>query len=329
VKILVIHTFGLGDMIMFTPTLEKLFELYPEAEVDFVIFQEAASFPIEKADQINRIYRSSYRIRDLLSILIKLRVQKYDISLVTSGTSAYKAGIFSFLIGAKERIGEYKSWVESLFYTKAIKYIENIHRVENNYKLLCDEEVKHRVKIYGIKKAQRVDKKIRVGIHPGSNPLFKKKRWAKENYVTFINLMQQEYFNIEFYIFSGPSELIEGEYIVQNSSNTLLIEDKSLREVTSLIWSCDIFINSDSGLGHIAACNEDCEIFTIFGPAKDYKVKPYSKKTQVVKLGLDCQPCYGTDRLKKCYDIACLNKLSAQNLFSTLKKYSKVLNNVS
>lgn len=38
-KILIIHTFGLGDMIMFAPTLQKLRELYPEVKVDFLIFQ--------------------------------------------------------------------------------------------------------------------------------------------------------------------------------------------------------------------------------------------------------------------------------------------------
>jgi len=41
---------------------------------------------------------------------------------------------------------------------------------------------------------------------------------------------------------------------------------------------------------------EYIEIFTIFGPAKDYKAKPYSKNTHIIKLGLECQPCYGTNK---------------------------------
>ena len=324
-KILIIHTYGLGDMIMFTPALQYLMNKYPNAKIDFLIFQKMAAEPIRNCKYIHNIYYSDNSAINISRTIIKLRGNRYDISIVTSGGKPLKASLFSFLAGAKERIGEYAKY-PILFYTKNIKYQEKLHRVENNILLVEDNLNNISAPLFcsdnSLNPKKYKNETILIGIHPGSNAKFKTKRWQKEYFVKLINLINNKY-DCKILLFAGPDELEESKYIASNS-NVELVVNKSLQEVASLISDCNIFINTDSGLGHIASCY-DIEIFTIFGPAKDYKIQPYSSKANAIKLNLECQPCYGTERIKSCKEFKCLSNLTPIQVFTEIKNRSKVL----
>lgn len=325
-EILIIHTFGLGDMIMFTPTLKRLKEMYPNSRIDFLIFQKFSSASIKNCKFVNNIHYVDFNIKSIIKVVWQLRKNSYDLSLVTSGTNPLKAGIFSFLIDAKERIGEYRS-MKILFYTKNIKYIENIHRVENNLYLLDIGNCKHVKPFYCLnKKIEKIQgNQIIIGLHIGSNKEFKEKRWGKEYFEKLILLLKGKYLNIITIIFSGPDEKDESKELAKNTNSELIL-NKPIDEVAFLISQCNIFINTDSGLGHIASCFDNIEIFTIFGPAKNYKIKPYNKNATVIKLNLECQPCYGTNRFKKCKSLKCLRDLTPNHVFELIRKESEVLN---
>ena len=310
---------------MFTPALQKLIKRYPKAKIDFLIFQKIAAEPIKRHPNVRNIYFSDFNFLSILKILYKLRKESYDMSIITSGTNPFKAGFVSVLIDAKERIGEYKKEYAKVFYTKPVKYIEKDHRVKNNLNLMpCHNATSYKVQFFGVQNKQEINNKITIGIHIGSNPKFKLKRWNKIYFIDLINRLKT-FSNVEVLLFVGPGEIEESGYIA-NNTNVEIIQNNSIQEVAKKVASCDIFINTDSGLGHIASCF-DMEIFTIFGPAKDYKVKPYSNKTYVIKLDLKCQPCYGTKRIKLCKSFECLNNLSPMIVFEQIINYSKVLNN--
>lgn len=322
-EILIIHTFGLGDMIMFTPTLREIIKKCPDAKIDFLVFQKFAVHPIKDCKEINKIYRTSFEIIDLLKIVFKLRKNRYDISFVTSGTNPLKAGFFSFLIGAKERIGEYRKY-PILFFTKNIKYMEKKHRVENNLNLL-ETSIKNPKTFCCVKSLNNNrNNKVVIGFHIGSNKVFSKKRWKKEYFEKLINLIKTNN-NVDAVIFSGPDEEKESKELSIKTNSKLLL-NLSFEILVNEISKCDIFINTDSGLGHIASCF-DLEIFTIFGPAKDYKARPFNDKAHVIKLELECQPCYGTNRFNKCDSLECLNSLLPLKVFNEIVKKSKVLKN--
>ena len=325
-KILIIHTFGLGDMIMFTPTMTYLKQRYPTAGIDFIVFQRFAAEPVKYCKFVNNIYYSDFSIKGILKMGLYLRKQNYDISICTSGANPLKLSIYSYLVGAKKRIGEYRNF-QLPFYTKQIKYEENFHRVKNNLALLdvpnntfntffCIDTVTE-------KKVSDCEK-IKICIHAGSNVKFKNKRWPKEYFIKLIHLLIARY-KCEILIVSGPDELEVSQYI-SNQTNSELIINKTLQEVAYIISKCDVMINTDSGIGHIASCF-DIETFTIFGPAKDYKAKPYNKKAYALKLNLECQPCYGTDRIRNCQNVSCLNDFSPEYVFNEIVNQSKVLNN--
>ena len=324
-KILIIHTFGLGDMIMLTPALQKFITLYPNAKIDFLIFQKISAEPIKNFSNINKIYFSDMKITNILNTIFQLRKIYYDKIITTSGTNSNKIAFFYQFLKGKEKIAEYKKDYQKTFFDIPIKYIENIHRVENNSLLFFDtKNIDFQYKFFGIKKTDMQKKNIQIGIHSGSNPKFSQKRWNKEYFVELINLLNRNFNNLEFIIFAGPGEIEESIYIAEKT-NSSIVKNKNLKEVAKMISECDIFINTDSGLGHIAGCF-DLEIFTIFGPAKDYKARVYSNNAYTIKLDLSCQPCYGTDRLKKCTNFECLNNLTPNIVFQYIIKKSKILN---
>lgn len=310
-KILIIHTFGLGDMIMFSPALQSLQNSYSSAQIDFLIFQKVAAEPIKNCKNIGTIYYSSFGIKDIFSSIHVLRKNRYDISIVTSGTNPRKSWLFSLFIGAKQKIFDDAS------------YIEESHRVENNLDLVAKIGLKHIIKIprYCLDNNIQIDipkTKMRIGIHHGSNAMYKSKRWSKENFVSLIGLLHS-HFDCEVLVFGGPDEREESLYL-QANSDIVLVENRSLAEVAHLISTCDIFINSDSGLGHIASCF-DMPIFTIFGPAKMYKARPYNPRAVPISLQLECQPCYGKKNIV-CNN-ECLMGLSPQTVFEEIIKNAK------
>jgi len=322
-RILIIHTFGLGDMIMFTPALQELIQRYPDAKIDFLIFQKFASYPILHSPRVNKIYHTSFKIREIVKSIVILRKQKYDMSFVTSGTNPLKAGLFSFLVAAQERIGEYRK-LKSPFFTKNILYQENQHRVENNLDLIGASHTSFQPIYYLENLHKRANSKtVRIGFHIGSNRAFAKKRWSAESFYILVMLLKKHYSNLEILIFSGPDEEEESRKLAEQSSSKLCL-NLPFDTMALEIASCDMFINTDSGLGHIASCF-DVEIFTIFGPAKDYKARPYTKKGHIVKLNLPCQPCYGTSDFNRCKHLKCLNELTPEMVFEQITKESKVL----
>jgi len=323
-QLLIIHTFGLGDMIMVTPALQKLIEINPDIKIDFLIFQKISAEPIKNCSNVNKIYFSDFKPNDLFKTIFQLRKNKYNKIITTSGTNPHKVAILYMFLKGKEKIAEYRKSYQKIFFDRAVKYIEDIHRVENNNLLFNNtRKTDYETKFFGIKKRDNSEK-IRIGIHAGSNPKFAQKRWKKEYFVELIELLKRNFKDLEFIIFAGPGEIEESKYIANKSSSTIYQEN--LFEVARAISTCNIFINTDSGLGHIAGCF-DLEVFTIFGPAKDYKAKVYSKNANVLKLDLECQPCYGTDRIKLCKDFKCLYHLTPNIVFQELVNKSKVLRN--
>ena len=328
-KILIIHTFGLGDMIMFTPTLKLLQEYYPGAEIDMVIFQKAAAKPIEYCPEISSIFYTGFSPKKILQTIAMLRRQHYDLTISTSGTAPFKIAFFAYLIGATERIGEYRK-VKSPFYTRQVKYQENLHRVVNNIMLLDENNRAISFAPYFCLPVEcnielpftNVTDKVKIVVHAGSNLKFKYKRWPVKYFIKLLQYIRSNY-KCDLLIIAGPDELEESK-IISDAVDATLIADTTIAETAKIISQCDVMINSDSGLGHISACF-DLEIFTIFGPAKAYKAQPYSLKAHIIKKELPCQPCYGTKRLKKCRHLNCLSKLMPEYVFNEIKTHSKEL----
>lgn len=292
-KILIIHSFGIGDMIMFTPTLKEIKTKYPDSIIDFLIFQKPSAEPIKNCKYTNEIFYTTFHYKDLIKNIFLIRKKLYDISIYTSGANPIKASIYSFLLGAKLRIGEYMKYKLPL-YTEQVKFNANIHRVESNLSLInqianlntkplfcLDQDSEN----YSLNFLSKFQTSTIIGIHPGCNQKYANKRWEIEKYISLIKLIEVEYQFSKILIFIGPDEKDVGKEIKNNIPNIILIEN-NLQSVSAIISKLDLMITNDSGLGHIASCF-NINILTIFSKythANPTKIKPFSSKSHIINF---------------------------------------------
>ncbi|MCB8565045.1 glycosyltransferase family 9 protein [Fusobacterium ulcerans] len=356
-KILIIHSYGMGDMVMSTPMIEKLKNMYNDPLIDFLIpdNQKASKKVIENFSCTNKImilsnqtgkYRILNKVARLLQITRKsfeLKKEKYDLCIMTSGTTGYLYGYLLFLIKAEIKIMEYREENKLLrkinniikISTYSTIFSKEIHRVTANLNLLTDLDKKNNSTFKKIEtkyylseenidfsnsffKKYRLENEKVLGVHPGCNSEFKEKRWSKENYLEVINALRKK---INIIIFIGPDEKEVGEYLknrIAKSSKVIFFEENNLSNVAAVISKCTFFFNSDSGLGHIAGCFKLKKTFTIFGPANP-KIARVFNKNNVIFYKESTEQNYYLEKDNK-GDLKCLSDITSEEVIEVIEK---------
>ena len=331
--ILIVHTWGIGDLILLTPVLNAVHRLHPRVKIHFLFFPKAAAIPVIKAPYVSKISYSSWKAGDLIRSIVELRKTRYDAAMFSSGVTPWKACLFLLLIKTRKRIGEYKAF-RYPFIDAYVRFDAAKSRTENNYRLISsflkmptwtnamaqqeelnlytqfilEDESKRWASEY-LAKMGLGDKKL-VGIHPGCMAKNSYRRWDKDNFVALIGMIKAK-FDYEILVIAGPDELDVGEYISEKSASKLLSKTP-LSNVAAVIARCNFFINTDSGLGHIASCFR-VKSLTIFGPGNEAQTAPFSPVSKVVRNHTSCAPCVGRKRIA--CEVECLKELKPETVF--------------
>lgn len=287
-KILLVHTYGLGDMIMATPAIMKLVACYPEAKIDLLIFQKHAEAPLVNAPFLGKIYYCDFFPANILKTIVKLRTRWYDLALHTSGTSVWKISLLMLSLSASRKVGEFATF-RLPWYSFQRRIAEGEHRVLSNIQLVetfCDKSVDEKPCFFlssqsilftdGFMRENGLDNKRVIAIHPGCNEKFDNKRWEVQKYINLVYNLLNGMEDVAVLIIVGPEEVAEGKIIKKALPQTILVQE-SLQNVAALISKIDLMITNDSGLGHVASCF-DTPVVTIFSKnshAYPWKIKPY------------------------------------------------------
>lgn len=295
-KILILHTFGLGDMIMFTPALKNIINKFPDVKIDFLVLQKVSIAPINNCTNIEQLYFFENGILANLKLMSNLRANGYDYILHTSGTSILKMSLMMLLLKGKQKVGEYEQ-VKVPWYKKQTQRLDNKHRVESNIEIVNlitkDNSYKETPCFYfnedNCKFADdyvsKFKDKILIGIHPGCNEKFANKRWEIEKYIELIRNLRNKNKDLKFFIFIGPDEKKVGQDLKREIKDIEILVN-SLDNTAALISKMNLFITNDSGLGHIASCF-DVDILTIFSKnthANPNKIFPFSQSSYIVNF---------------------------------------------
>jgi ADP-heptose:LPS heptosyltransferase len=120
-KILLIQTAFLGDLVLTTAIIEKLHTFYPKAELHFLIRKGNESL-VENHPYLHKILiwdKQKNKLRNGFKILKTIRAEKYD--KVINSHRFVTSGIFTAFSGAKYTVGYDKNPLSFLF-TKKIKH---------------------------------------------------------------------------------------------------------------------------------------------------------------------------------------------------------------
>jgi len=330
-KILVIHPWGIGDLIMFTPALKAVRENLPKSQIDLLILgRPHVAEVLESSPIISRIINFNWKERgffERVKLIRSLRREKYDLSLVTGLVNPLRGGVLSLLTGSRMRAGTYDKKSKALFYNYKIPRTKGRHLVEINLDLVSSLgfKLKERPEVFcqineasrnfakNLIESQSWQDKILIGFHPGAEKVHSYLLWPKEYFIKLGREISNKFENARIIIFGGPDEKeLCREIKKEIGESAFLATDFSLGQTMALISCCRVFVASDSGLGHLASAT-GVNLISIFGPSEPQLYAPWGSKVRVLKSS--CRHLY-----RENYEHDCLKRITPGQVFEEISK---------
>jgi heptosyltransferase-2 len=141
------------------------------------------------------------------------------------------------------------------------------------------------------------------------------KRWPAEHYAEVARAKLAQGWQV--WLFGSAKDHPVTQIINQLSGERCanLAGLTALEETVDLLACADVVVSNDSGLMHIAAA-VDVPVIAIYGSTDSDYTPPFSDKAKVLRLGLECSPCFKRECPYGHLD--CLNKLGPERVLEAL-----------
>lgn len=342
-KILILALSGIGDALMFTPSVILLNKHIPEAQIDALVMFRGVKDIYERINLINEVHYFNFLKEGRISSLkyvAGLR-KNYDVTINVYPSNRKEYNIISRIIGAKKRCGvkylrrdfQNLGWINNIRITES----DSRHNVQTNI-LLCQ-------KLLGIKNSDEpslmfplnnedeifaqkflavnkiLNDDLVIGFHPGCATLKNhiKRRWEPQKFVQLGKTLIENR-KAKILLFGGPDEEeLKNEISKGIGASNFVVNTDNLAQTAALMKRCKVFITNDSSLMHVAAAMQ-LNVIAIIGPTNPAYIHPWKTKHKLVTLNLDCAPCFFySPRPLKCYrdDIKfkCIKELSVEMVY--------------
>ena len=349
-KILIINTFGIGDVLFSTPLISNIKRAYPDAVVHYLTNPRSADV-LKHNPKVDKVliyerdaFYASYKrsvfefIKKGRGFIDEIKAERYDTVLDLSLDRGMN--VMTKYAGIRQRIGfNYKN--RGIFLTRKIPFAgyEGKHVVEHYFRLLdeigipvVDKNLELAIPQEDIQwaKAWRSQEalafsKLLIAVFPGGGASWGKnahfKRWPVEKYAKLVDKMIEKY--DAHIILMGNTEERElcGQISRVSPSNTHVVAGElSLTQSAALLKQCRLAVLNDGGPLHVAVASGVTTV-SIFGPVDDNVYGPYPpEKHFVVRKGLACQPCYRRFRMANCSHISCLTQLDIEDVLRKVEE---------
>ena len=342
-KILIVNLGGMGDLLLLTPFIREIRNLFPHVELSLLGINR--SVPILKTNEkIDKIYsiddiyiKKVENIFEMVSLLYKLRKERFDLVINTLPIARW-GGSIKFLallsvISPKISIG-LNTDGRGFFYDLSIYEDGNkhLHSIDNYLQLVRffggKTDIRH-LELTIPDNKENVDKilgprfseaGLLIGINPGAT--LQTRRWPKKRFGRLLKLLGDRYEGAFFIITGMKKEYGMGEDIIGLSgidSNRVLnlCGKTSIMEFITLLKKITLFITNDTGSMHVAAA-VDIPLVAIFGPGDLKRFYPVSLsgRVEIVRKKVECAPCVR----EYCEELSCLNIIGAEDVFKAANR---------
>lgn len=297
-KILIIQTAFIGDVILATAVAEKLHQKYPDAQIDFTL-RKGNEGLLTGHPFINTVFvwdKKQNKIKNLFLLSKQIRSNKYDTVVNLQRFSS--SGILAGFSGAKEIIGFDKNPLSFLF-TKKIKHeIGNEkHEVERNQQLLesLTNADASKPKLYPSKEnkdaVERYKNSQYVCLAPTS--VWFTKQYPKEKWVELCNQISP---SLIIYLLGAPGDSAACDWIKNNSTNKNIINlagKLNFLESAALMSDAEMNFVNDSAPMHIASAMNAKTTAIFCSTVPSFGFGPLADDSIIIetKEQLDCRPC--------------------------------------
>ncbi len=349
-KILVLALSGIGDALMYTPSLALIRKHYPDAQVDaLVMFRGVEDMYKRTGFLSNVIYFDFMKEGAFRSFKFLLTLRgNYDYSINVYPANRKEYNLIQRFINAKQRAGvDYlRKGKKHLSHLNTVLITEddNLHNVEENIlltqKLLGFEDAEMPDLVFTLNdedesaaqaEFQRLNLKnddLIIGFHAGCSTLKNhiKRRWEPEKFAELAKKLAVEH-NAKILLFGGSEEAELKNTICElaGSENVLIPQSKNLAESAALIKKCNLFVTNDSSLMHVASAMKR-KVVAIIGPTNISYIHPWQTEHTIVTLELVCAPCfYYSPKPLECrrvdMEFKCIKMLDVERVYAAVKKY--------
>lgn len=351
-RVLVVHPYGIGDLLFVTPILRAL-RLQPTVERVDLLLGSRTKEMIESNPHIDDIYvidkdkahaqTRSENFKEMYGLGKQLKSKQYDLLIDFSLRREYAFWSMVYL-GIPNRLGlNYKN--RGIFHTKRLEMpngFEKRHVVDYYAELVesagIPVENRH-LELYlpglAIHEASNALSKARIQasdrlwvVAPGGGESWGKdahlKRWPIKAFAQTLNQLASTTKIDRVLVIGSPKEKELADELIEQVSVPCVnfAGQVSLMASASLIEQSDALIANDGGLVHIAHALRK-PVVALYGPADPvvYGPKPQSDKALAIYQPENCQgggPCYQKFRYRQ--DCKCLEKIEPEYVLQKIKE---------
>ncbi len=263
-RILFITLSNIGDVILTTPVLVRLNQLYKNAKFD-IVGDIKSEILFKNCLNVHQFFRKDKTkgFAGTLNLILKLRKVNYDIAV-----DLRSDGLLYFLKAKKK-------------YHKINN--NSIHSVEKHFLSIGKESnVMPHPRVWlstdDRKKAKKIlPKTYKTFLVLGLGANSEHKIWPIKEYIQLACMLKGKF---DFIVLVGNEKDNQLAKVFKKSYKDSLLNfcgQLDLLTTAAVLEKAELFIGNDSGLGHIASAVKT-KTFTIFGPGEPHRYKPWGNK---------------------------------------------------
>lgn len=310
-RILIIKTSSLGDVIHTFPAITDLISHYPNVIIDWVVEEDFADLP-QLHPAVNQVITIALRrwrkncwnkttYQEIKSFLQNLRSNQYDYiidaqgllkSAILTKIAKLKSKKSKYGLDSSSARGKYISWA----YNKAISIPRDLHaiyRIKLLFSKIFDYVYDQNRLNYGIKFPTEIESKgsknsYLVFLHCTT---WKSKQWPISYWRELVQLALREGYSVK--LNSGnEAELIQAQKIAKGFSQDKveILLPQTINNLIPIIGSSAGVVCVDTGLGHLAAAL-DVQGVGIYGATNPQLTSILSHKFTNLSVAFPCAPC--------------------------------------
>ncbi len=335
-RILIIRPSSIGDVVMASPLIQSLKELFPQAYLAWLADPSVIDL-LENNPYLDRVIcwpkqlwkelaRNGHIIKlsgRLIELTRQMRQQRFDLALDAQGL--LRSRLLARLSGAPERVGFESREPGNFLMTRIISRGPDSKHMSSEYyhlaRHLGSTSSEFRPKVV-LKKTDYLNAKDRLRID-GLNYQYivmcpfttrRQKQWFNDRWASLAEMLFSR-FNLPVIILGGVDDITEGRKI-QNQTHTRLYDycgKTTMGESAAIIDMAYAVIGIDTGLTHLGSAFERPTI-AIFGATCPY-LSTESPYTVVLYSKHICSPC---KRRPTCNDaFSCMQDISVDMVLDT------------
>ena len=298
-RILITQLGFIGDVILSTPVIRAVRDLYPSAEISVLTTRLSAPLLVNHPAKIKVIpYDKRAKDRGLVGFLrLRKLIAERQFSTVFSLHRSLRSTLLHWFAGIPNRYGFEEASFRSL-YSRTTSRKGYAHDIERNLAILknvgvtvCDPKLELGLAQSDIEAIQELlPQEDFIAISPGS--VWKTKRWTVEGFSGLIRALIAE--GRKVVILGSPDEKPIGEVISRRAGLDVvnLIGRLTLAQSAAVISKAKVLVSNDSAPLHFASTFNTPTVALFCATIPEFGFGPFKQRSIVLGVdGLSCRPC--------------------------------------